>query len=179
MNMQITPDAALAQLAPAVQQAARPERLAVLLRSSHALIRHALTGQLDRVTVHDEIVRIANNLDVAGDIGESDADTVLELLGQVNGKIPLPDERAPARAPEAAGLPADAADEPIDESPLDDEQRAEIPQIATAALQSWDRTLANLENPEQHRAKKFLEAATEILRLAKPDATPRAWQQLV
>jgi hypothetical protein len=69
-----------------------------------------------------------------------------------------------------------AAEIVVDESPLNSE-RVEVPWEAAEALASWDRTLANAERP--HRAMLFTRAATEILRLAEPQATPEAWQQLV
>jgi AAA domain len=53
----------------------------------------------------------------------------------------------------------------------------EIPWEASQALQSWDRTLAKVDRlflPVQ-----FNRAATEVLRLASPQATPEQWQKLV
>jgi hypothetical protein len=70
-----------------------------------------------------------------------------------------------------------AAEEITDESPLDI-GRVEIPWQATDALESWDRTLANLED-RGVMALQFTRAATEILRLAEPLSTPEAWQQIV
>src|SRR5438270_1340405 len=52
-----------------------------------------------------------------------------------------------------------------------------IPWQASQALESWDRILANVDR--QFRAAQFTRAATEILRLATPDASPAQWQQLV
>src|ERR1700754_950901 len=68
-------------------------------------------------------------------------------------------------------------DEPfIDESPLD-EGRTEIPRAAKEALDSWDRTLANLEDPARHRGPKYLDAAKEIWAL-RSTASPAVAQQL-
>ncbi|WFU37755.1 AAA family ATPase [Bradyrhizobium sp. CB82] len=64
----------------------------------------------------------------------------------------------------------------IDESQIEVE-RSPIPWEASQALQSWDRTLANVERPL--RAMQFTRAATEVLRLASAEATPQQWQQLV
>src|SRR5437867_1836006 len=51
------------------------------------------------------------------------------------------------------------------------------PWQATEALESWTRTLAAAERPA--KAMLFTRAATEVLRLASPSATPEEWQGLV
>jgi hypothetical protein len=64
-----------------------------------------------------------------------------------------------------------------DECP-ETEARAPIPRLAVEALESWDRTLTNLED-RKYLANKFMEAATEVLRLAEPESSPKAWLQLI
>jgi RecA-family ATPase len=64
-----------------------------------------------------------------------------------------------------------------DESPLD-AGRVDIPWQAIDAIESWDRTLANLEN-RAGLGLAFTRGATEILRLAEPLPTPEAWLQIV
>jgi hypothetical protein len=72
--------------------------------------------------------------------------------------------------------PVPAHAEP-DESPID-AGRVEIPWQAIDAIESWDRTLANLEN-RTGLGLAFTRGATEILRLAEPLSTPEAWLQIV
>ncbi|NOJ43018.1 AAA family ATPase [Bradyrhizobium australiense] len=72
----------------------------------------------------------------------------------------------------------DAISSGCDGAGIDVERGAiEIPSEAFQALQSWDRILANVDR--QSLARQFTRAATEILRLASPQATPNEWQQLV
>jgi RecA-family ATPase len=59
----------------------------------------------------------------------------------------------------------------------DDVERIPLPRDAMEALASWERILANVD--PKRRALQFTRAATEVLRLAEPEASPAQWQQLV
>jgi RecA-family ATPase len=66
--------------------------------------------------------------------------------------------------------------ETIDESEAN--EAIPVSRSAAEALASWDRTLAKLEDPK-FRVPKFMEAATEVLRLAKLEGNPAQRQQLI
>lgn len=179
MNMQISPEAAIAQLGPAVENAAPVERLEVLRRGAHRLIRYVQQGSLSRQQVEEEIARVANEVDRRQKWRHSEATQIFELLGQAAGEIALPDaDRDPIELMEAAELqaPYDPADELVDESEPNEPMPA-IPSAAREALDSWDRTLGNLEDPEQHRGRKYMDAAKEIWAL-RARSTPAVAQQL-
>src|SRR5258705_3903447 len=60
---------------------------------------------------------------------------------------------------------------------VDETEPGPIPWEASEALASWDRILVNVDR--QFRAAQFTRAATEVLRLASPEASPAQWQQLI
>ena len=66
--------------------------------------------------------------------------------------------------------------EVVDESEIN--EATPVSRTASEALASWDRTLAKLEDPK-FRVPKFMEAATEVLRLAKLEGKPAQRQQLI
>ena len=70
----------------------------------------------------------------------------------------------------------DPSQEIVDESEAN--EAIPVSRSAADALASWDRTLAKLEDPK-FRVPKYMEAATEVLRLAKLEASQTQRQQLI
>jgi RecA-family ATPase len=164
---------AFQQFASSVASAPEDHWLQALRSGAHALIRQARAGQLPPQQVEDEIARVANQFDVAGKVDAEKANVIWELLRQAKGEVEIPDHVPEV---ERHDEPANSEME-VDESPPET-ARAEIPWQAFQALASWNRLLENLED-RSALALQFTRGATEVLRLASPEASPQQWQQLV
>lgn len=164
---------AFQQFATNVASAPEDHWMQALRSGAHALIRQVRAGELAQRQVEDEIARVANEFDVAGKVDAEKAEAIWELLRQAKGEIEIPDQVSEV---DRHDEPVDSAIE-VDESPPETE-RAEVPWQASQALASWKRLLENLED-RNALAMQFTRGATEVLRLASPEASPQQWQQLV
>jgi hypothetical protein len=163
MNIAAAPgeaERAFALLARNVALAPAEERLPALLTAAGSLRQHVAAGRLNAVAVSDRIIEVAELHDLAERVEISEIarpDTMEAEIGSGEEPIfePEPD---------------------VDESEVN--EASPVSRSASAALASWDRTLTNLENPE-FRIPKYMEAVTEVLRLAKFEGSPTQRQQLI
>lgn len=163
MNMH---PADIQQLYRQVEDAAPDERFAAFYQGSRDLIQRANAGEVDRIEVHDEIVRVANWLDQTARLDQGKFDAVCDLLGQVNGE------------PAAQVLPEQTSElePPVDESEPE-APRAEMPSEAAEALAIWDEDLAAAE--EKHRPLFFQRACIEVRGLVDRHSEPAAFAQVM